>query len=151
MRSHSQGSLSWKELSLVPHTIILMIRESWRLSNSYLELKFFNSVTKLWKFWPSCCLCVKKLWHKMVVFFLGLQYSENLWSKGADFISSPSSRVKVSYISLPFWPIHVSKMDIFLITLGILFCCSQIKINVFESKFSSMRYIVIKRESLRRF
>ena len=42
-----------RELSLVPHTIISLIRESWRLSNSHLEL--FNSVKKLWKFLLPVC------------------------------------------------------------------------------------------------
>ena len=56
VRSHSRRSLSRSELSLVPHTIISLIRESWRLSNSHLELNFFNSATKSWKFWPSCLL-----------------------------------------------------------------------------------------------
>ena len=48
----------------------------------------------------------------MVTFFLGLQYSENLWRKGANFISSAASKVKVSYVSLPFWTMHVRKMEV---------------------------------------
>ena len=114
VKSHSQRSLSGRELSLVPHTIISFIRESRDLSNSHSELNFFNSVTKSWKFWPSCCLYVKNLWQRMVIFFLGLQYSENLCRTGANFISSPGSKVKVSYISLPFWPMHVRKMEVFI-------------------------------------
>ena len=99
LRLHSQRSLSQRELFLVPHTIISLIRESWRLPNSHSELNFLNLVTKLWKFWPSCCLYVKNLWLRIVMFFLELQYSENLWSTGANLISSPGSKVKVSYFS----------------------------------------------------
>ena len=113
VRSHSRRSYSRRELSLVLHAIISLIKESWRLSNSHSELNFFNSLTNSWKFWPSCCLYVKNLWRRMVMFFLGLQYSENLCRAGANFISSPGSEVKVLYISLPFWPMHVRKMEIF--------------------------------------
>ena len=74
VRSHSRRSLSQSELSLVPHTIISLTRKPWRLSNSHSEFNFFNSVTKSWKFWPPCCLHVKNLWRRMVIFFLGLQY-----------------------------------------------------------------------------
>ena len=61
VRSDSQRSLSQRELSLVPHTIISLIRKSWTLSNSHSELNFFHSVTKSWKFWSSCYLYVIKL------------------------------------------------------------------------------------------
>ena len=37
VRSHSRRSLSRRELSLVPHTIISLSRESWRLSNPHSE------------------------------------------------------------------------------------------------------------------
>ena len=77
VRSHSQRSFSRSKISLVPHTIISLIRESCTLSNSHLELNFLNSVTKSWKFSPSCCLNVKNMSRRMVMFFLGLQYSKN--------------------------------------------------------------------------
>ena len=91
------------ELSLVQHTIISLIRESLRLLISHLELYFSNSNTKPWKFWLFCCLYMKYLWQRMVVLFQGFQYSDNLGS------SSPSSKVKVLYLSLPFWPMHARK------------------------------------------
>ena len=78
VRLNSWKNLSYRELSLVPYTTISLIRESWRLSDSHLELNFFNLVTKSWKFWPSCCLYVKNLWCRMVVFFLGLISGFNL-------------------------------------------------------------------------
>ena len=80
VRSHSRRNVSRKELSLVPRTIISLIRESWRLSNSHSEFNFYNSVTKSWTFWPFSCLFVNNLCGRMVVFFLGLQYSEYLRS-----------------------------------------------------------------------
>ena len=116
VRLHSRRSFSWRELSLVPHTIISLIRESWRLSNSHSELNFFNSVTKSWKFWPSCCLCVKNFWWRMVTFFLGLQYFKNLCRTGANFILSSGSKVKFSHISLPFWRMHVRKVEDFILS-----------------------------------
>ena len=133
-----------------PHKIISLIRESWRISNSHSELNFFNLVTKSWKLWPSFYLYAKNLWERMVVFFLGLKYSENLWKTGANFVSSPGSKVKVSFITLPFWPILVIKM-LYFITLRILFRCSLIKIKVFEPIFPAVRYIAGKWEGLRRF
>ena len=61
VRSHSQRSLSRRELSLVPHTIISLIRESWRLSNSHSELNFLIRSQNLESFdplapciWKSC-------------------------------------------------------------------------------------------------
>ena len=85
--SHSWRSLSWREFSLVPHIIISFIRESWRLSNSHLELNLFNSVTKSWRFWPACCPYVKNLWQRIisgffclfVCFFNGI-HSMQVWT-----------------------------------------------------------------------
>ena len=116
VRSHPQKSLSRSGLSLVPHAIIFLITESWKLSNSRSELNFFNWVTKSWKIWPSCCLYVKYLWQRMVLFFLRLQYFENLWRTGVNFILSPGSKLKASCISYPFWPIHVRKMKVFILS-----------------------------------
>ena len=45
---------------------------------------------------------LEQLGGRMIMFFIGLQFSENLCRTGANFISSPGSKVKVSYISLPF-------------------------------------------------
>ena len=42
VRPHSQRSPSRRELSLVLHAIISLIRESWKLSNSHSELTCFN-------------------------------------------------------------------------------------------------------------
>ena len=54
------------------------MRESPRFSNSHSALKFYSSVIKSWKLWPSSCLYVKNLWRRMVTYFLGLQHSEHL-------------------------------------------------------------------------
>ena len=117
-----------------PHKIISLIRESWRISSSHSELNFFNLVTKSWKLWPSFYLYAKKLWERMVVFFLGLKYSENLWKTGVNFVSSPGSKVKVSFITLLFWPILVIKM-LYFITFRILFRCSLTKLKCLSQFF----------------
>ena len=52
----SWRNLSRRGLSLVPNTVISLIRESWRLSKSYSELNFLNSVTKSWTFWRVVCI-----------------------------------------------------------------------------------------------
>ena len=80
---------SLKDLSFVPQAIISFIKESWRVSNSYSELSFFSSVTKSQKFYPSCCWYVKNVWWIIVMFFLGLQYSENFSSTDANLILLP--------------------------------------------------------------
>ena len=49
-------SLSWRELYHI-QWLVSKFRECWRLLNSHLELNFFNSVTKSWKFWPLLPLC----------------------------------------------------------------------------------------------
>ena len=102
VRSDSRRCLSQRELSLVPHTIISLIRESWKLSNSHSELNFFHSVTKSWKFWPSCYLYVKNLRQRMVMFFLELQYSKNLCIAGTNFIPLPDSKIKLSFFFIYF-------------------------------------------------
>ena len=69
-----------------------------------MELNFFNTVKKSWKFWPYCYLYVKNLWQRMVMFFLGffqgLQCFKNLWRTGGNIILSAGSKVKVSCVSL---------------------------------------------------
>ena len=103
------SSVSW-----APHTIISLIRESWRLSNYIQNSTFLNQVRKSWTFLLSCCLYVTNLWQRMVVLFLGLQYSEDLWRTGAKFILSTDSKAKVSYIFPPFWPMYLRKMKVFI-------------------------------------
>ena len=68
----SMKLFSNKKVSLVLHTIMSFIRESWRLSNSHSELIFLN-----WKLWHSYRQ-QKNLWQRMVAIFLYLQYYENL-------------------------------------------------------------------------
>ena len=46
VRSHFPGNLSQIGLSLVPHTIISLIKKYWRLSSSHSKLNLLNSVTK---------------------------------------------------------------------------------------------------------
>ena len=55
-RSHSRRILSQGELSLVPDTIISLIRV---LKGIKFTLGTFSSVTKSWNLWPSCFLYVK--------------------------------------------------------------------------------------------
>ena len=92
VRSDSLKSLSRKALSFVPQTIISLMRESQRFSYSHSALNFFSSVIKSWKLWLWSCLYVKNLWRGMVIFFLELQYSENLFKTGSNFISSSARR-----------------------------------------------------------
>ena len=77
VRADSLKSLSGKVLSFVPQTIISLMTESQRISNSHSGLNFFNLVIKSSKLCSASCLYVKKLWWRMVTFFLGLPYSEN--------------------------------------------------------------------------
>ena len=88
VRSDSLKSLSRKALSFVPQTIISLMRKSQRFSNSHLALNFFSSEIKSCKLWPSSCLYVKNVWQRMATFFLGLQYSENLFKTGSNVIWS---------------------------------------------------------------
>ena len=138
---------------MVPHTIISLIRESWRLSNSHFELNFFNSVTKSWRFWPFLLpLCKKLVVKNDYVFPRVTVFRKFVKNRSSNFMSSPGSKVKVSYIFLPFWPMHVRKLEsLYFIILSIFFCCRQIKIKVFELEFPAMRYIAVKWESLRMF
>ena len=55
VRSDSLRGLSRNTLSFVPQTIISLIRESQRFSNSHSALNFFSLVMKSWKLWPSSC------------------------------------------------------------------------------------------------
>ena len=133
-RFYSRRSLSRKELPQVPHTITSLIRESWRLSNSHSELTFFNLVKKNMKVLTLLSLYVQNMWRRMVMFFLRLQYSKNLWSTGANFISSSESKIKVLMFPL-----------FFDISLAIFSCRIQIKIKVFEPNFPAMRYIAVRK------
>ena len=137
----SEVAFSKRSFTKVPHTTISLIKEYLSLSNSHLELNFLNSVAKSWKFWPSCCLYGKNLGRRINMLFLGLQYSKNLWSTGANFISSPSSKVEIPHILFLFdqWSLYF-----IFITLGIFFSFSQTKIKVFLPKFLPTRYIAVK-------
>ena len=101
----------------LPHTIISLIRESWTLSNSHLQLNFLNSVTVLALLLPVC----ENLWQRMVIFFLRLQHFSSFLNNACE-----------------------KNGSLYFITLGIFFCCSQIKIKVLEPKFPAMRYIAVK-------
>ena len=95
----SQFRFTKKTLSqrIVPQTIMSFIKESWRVSISHSEQSFFRSVAKLRNFYPSCCRYVKNVRQSTVMFFLGLQYSENFCNTDASLISSSGlSKLKVS-------------------------------------------------------
>ena len=81
VRLDSLKSLSWKALLLVPQTIISLMRESRKFSNSHSALNFFSTVMKSWKLWSSSCLYVKNFydgewWH----FSLGCS-TQKIYSK----------------------------------------------------------------------
>ena len=52
-KSHEDNVLS-KGYHLCHKQSYFFIKESWKNSNSHSELRFFSSVTKSWKFCPSC-------------------------------------------------------------------------------------------------
>ena len=111
MVKNTKTLISWEQnIIFLRNKNILNLCFRWHIFRSYrfvaeVTFNFLNSVTKSWKFWPSSCVYVKNSWRRMVMFFLGLHYSKNLCRTEANFISSPGSKVKVPYISLPFWPI----------------------------------------------
>ena len=132
-KSFHKGSHLWYHIQSYPWSespggYQIHIRNLTFLIQSQNHKNFDPFDTCLWKTCSAEWLC----------FSYGYGILKNLRRTGANFISSLGSKVKsLIYFSF-FWPIHV-------ITLGIFFRCSQIKIKL------SMRYIADKWESLRRF
>ena len=74
----------------IPHTIISLIRESWTLSNSHLQLNFLNSVTVLALLLPVCEKPVPKNGYLFprVTAFLFL-FEQCMWEKWKSLFYHP--------------------------------------------------------------
>ena len=78
VRSHFPGNLSQIELSLVPHTIISLTKNTGGYQVHIRNLTFWIQSENHDKCEPLAACMWKNLWRKMIVFFIGLQYSKNL-------------------------------------------------------------------------